>query len=153
MAETTWATPKAFFDQLNSRMNFTLDVAALPGTAKCENFFTPEIDGLSQDWTNDIFFMNLPYGRGQNVYSWVEKAYQTAQEGGTGACLLPLSGDTKWYHDFVLNSDEIIFVRDRIWFELNGIAARANHASMVVIFTPKCKGYPKISSMSNCRNR
>ena len=78
--------------------------------------------------------MNPPYGRGQNVYAWVEKAYLSAEDGGTGVCLLPLSGDTKWFHDFVMKSNEIRFVRDRIWFELNGVATRANHASIVVVF-------------------
>lgn len=151
--ETTWATPKAFYEMLNNEFNFTVDVCALPGTAKCERYFTPEIDGLSQDWSDEIFFMNPPYGRGQDVYSWVKKAYESAKQGGTGVCLLPLSGDTKWYHDFVMMANEIRFVRDRIWFELNGVAARANHASIVVVFTPKSVSSPVISSISNCRSK
>ena len=65
--------------------------------------------------------------------------------------MLPLSGDTKWYHDFVMNSNEIRFVKDRIWFELNGVAARANHASIVVVFTSKNVFSPAISSISNGR--
>lgn len=151
--DTTWATPKYFFDHLNDEFDFTLDPCALPDTAKCDKFFTPETNGLKQDWSNDIVFMNPPYGRGQNVYSWVEKAYNSALDGGTAICLLPLSGDTKWYHDFVMRSHEIRFVKDRIWFELNGVAARANHASIVVVFEPtfSISGKPIISSISNQR--
>ncbi len=147
-----WETPQAFFNMLGSEFVFTLDVAALPGTAKCNSFFTPDIDGLKQDWTNDIFFMNPPYGRGQDVYSWVRKAYETARiGGGTGVALLPVSGDTKWFHQFCMKANEIRFVRDRLWFTLDGVTQRANHASMVVVFRPGTVLTPKISSISNCR--
>jgi site-specific DNA-methyltransferase (adenine-specific) len=152
---TTWATPKAFFEMLDNEFNFTVDVCALPGTAKVVRFFTPEIDGLKQDWSKEVFFMNPPYGRGQDVYSWVKKAYESAKAGGTGVCLLQLSGDTKWYHEFVMKSNEIRFVRDRIWFELDGVASRANHASIVAVFRPGCDngGAPVIMSIPNCRTR
>jgi phage N-6-adenine-methyltransferase len=151
MAETTWETPQQFFNMLNDEFNFVLDVAALPGTAKCEKYFTPEVDALRQDW-DGTFWMNPPYGRGQNVYAWVKKAYESAKRGAVGVCLLPVSGDTKWFHDFCLKADEIRFVKDRLWFSLNGVAQRANHASMVVIFKP-VPGKLKISTVPNCRER
>lgn len=44
-----WATPQSFFDKYNAYYNFTLDVCALPENAKCKHYFTPEIDGLSQE--------------------------------------------------------------------------------------------------------
>jgi len=153
MSETAWATPQEFFDLLNAEFGFTLDVCALPGTAKCARFFTPEIDGLKQDWSGDVFFMNPPYGRGQDVYSWVKKANDAAMSGGTGVCLLPLSGDTRWFHDFCMKADEIRIVKDRLWFVLNGKESRANHASMVVVFRPVPKGPPKLSTMPNCRKK
>ena len=149
MTVTTWATPQPFFDALNNEFNFTIDVAALPNTAKCSRFFTPEIDGLKQDWSGEVFFMNPPYGRGQNVYAWVKKAHDTALSGGTGVCLLPVSGDTKWFHDFCMKASEIRFVKDRLWFTLDGRAARANHASMVVVFRPGLGGVPQLSTMPN----
>jgi phage N-6-adenine-methyltransferase len=148
---TEWATPNEFFNEINKEFNFTLDVCALPETAKCYKFFTPEIDGLQQDWSGETFFMNPPYGRGQDVYSWVKKAHDTAQQGGTGVCLLPMSGDTKWFHDFCMKADEIRIVKDRLWFLLDGKAARANHASMLVVFKQKPKGPPKLSTISNFR--
>ncbi len=151
MARTTWATPQEFFDMLNQEFGFTLDVAALPETAKCEKFFTPETDGLKQDWTGETFFMNPPYGIGQNVYQWVKKAHETAQKGGMGVCLLPASCDTKWFHEFCMKASEIRFVKDRLWFSLDGEQARANHASMVVVFRPEFGNKPKISAISNCK--
>ena len=45
-----WATPQYLFDKLNQVFGFNLDVCALPENAKCERYFTPEIDGLKQDW-------------------------------------------------------------------------------------------------------
>lgn len=45
-----WATPQSFFDQMNSEFHFNLDVCAIPDNAKCERYFSPEVDGLSQDW-------------------------------------------------------------------------------------------------------
>ena len=45
-----WETPQYFFDQLNAEFNFDLDPCALPENAKCKRFFTPEDDGLQQNW-------------------------------------------------------------------------------------------------------
>ena len=43
-----WETPQEFFNQLNDEFHFTLDVCALPQNAKCENYYTPEQDGLKK---------------------------------------------------------------------------------------------------------
>ncbi len=45
-----WCTPQDFFNKLNEEFNFTLDVAATDKTAKCQNYFTPETNGLSSTW-------------------------------------------------------------------------------------------------------
>ena len=50
-ATDVWATPQDFFDRVNAVFKFDLDVCALPENAKCERFFSPEQDGLAQDWT------------------------------------------------------------------------------------------------------
>lgn len=149
--ETTWETPQSFFDMLNAEFNFTVDVACLPSTAKCKRFYTPADDGLVQDWSKETFWMNPPYGRGQDVYSWVKKAYESACSGGTGVALLPASVDTKWFHHFVMRSSEIRYVRDRLWFKRDGVATRANHGSMVVVFGRRLGESPAISSVPNCR--
>lgn len=43
-----WETPSDFFAELNEEFHFTLDACALPETAKCAAYFTPEDDGLSK---------------------------------------------------------------------------------------------------------
>ena len=43
-----WETPQKLFDELNKEFRFTLDVAACTENAKCIDYYTKEIDGLSQ---------------------------------------------------------------------------------------------------------
>lgn len=45
------ATPQNFFNWLNGIFRFDLDVCALPENAKCEKYYTPVDDGLSQKWS------------------------------------------------------------------------------------------------------
>lgn len=73
-----WATPWDLFNHLDSEFHFTLDVCASEGLQKCDRYFTPDIDGLSQSWDNEICWMNPPYG--SEIKYWVEKA--SKQRGG-----------------------------------------------------------------------
>lgn len=45
-----YCTPRDFFDKLNEEFCFTLDAAATAKSAKCENYYTPETDGLKMPW-------------------------------------------------------------------------------------------------------
>ena len=45
-----WATPQAFFDELNKEFNFDLDACATHENHKCEHYFTKEENGLLQTW-------------------------------------------------------------------------------------------------------
>lgn len=54
-----WSTPQDFFDKLNEEFNFNLDPCAYPENAKCSRYFTPEIDGLAQDWGGMLCFVIL----------------------------------------------------------------------------------------------
>ncbi len=142
--DMTWATPQDFFDKLDKEFNFDLDVCAVPETAKCEKFFTPEIDGLSQEWRGTCF-MNPPYGR--EVIQWVKKAYEESQKGATVVCLIPARVDTKWFHEYAMKAAEIRFVRGRLKF--GGSATAAPFPSAVLIFkhhnldTPQLKAYSR----------
>lgn len=66
-----WETPQELFDNLNAEFHFTVDVCATKDNAKCEKFFTPEMDGLKQEWTG-VCWCNPPYGRG--IGKWMKKA-------------------------------------------------------------------------------
>jgi site-specific DNA-methyltransferase (adenine-specific) len=45
-----WATPKAFFAELDAEFHFNLDPCATPENAKCKRFYTIEDDGLTRSW-------------------------------------------------------------------------------------------------------
>lgn len=108
-----WATPQDFFDRYNAVHNFTLDVCALPDNAKCSVFFTPDQDGLKQDWRG-VCWMNPPYGRGIGL--WIRKAFESARDNGaTVVCLVPARTDTAWWHDYCALG-EIEFIRGRLKF-------------------------------------
>lgn len=45
-----WCTPQDLYDQLNDEFHFVLDAAATSKSAKCNMYYTPEDDGISQTW-------------------------------------------------------------------------------------------------------
>lgn len=123
-----WSTPHEFFCNLDNEFHFQTDVCALPDNAKCKRYFTPEMNGLAQEWTG-VCWMNPPYGR--KIANWVRKAYESAQNGATVVCLLPARTDTAWWHDYCMKG-EIRFVRGRIKF--GNSKNSAPFPSAVVIF-------------------
>ena len=130
-----WATPQAFYDQLNAEFGFTLDPCALPDNAKCAKFFTPEDDGLAQDWSGERVFCNPPYGR--KIAAWVKKCHDEAQKGALVVMLIPARTDTSYFHDYIYHKAEIRFVRGRLKF--GNAEQGAPFPSMVVIYNKESK--------------
>ena len=131
-ANEVWATPQDFYDELNNEFNFNLDPCALPDNAKCDKYFTPEDDGLSQDWSGSVTFCNPPYGR--KLYDWVKKCYEESKKPNTKVVMLiPARTDTRYFHEFIYHkAKEIRFVKGRLKF--GGSKNSAPFPSMVVIF-------------------
>ncbi|MFY0034141.1 DNA N-6-adenine-methyltransferase [Acinetobacter baumannii] len=125
-----WATPQDFFEKLDRVFNFDLDVCALPENAKCERYFTPEIDGLKQEWTGTCW-MNPPYGK--EIIDWVAKAAETASKGHTVVALVPVRTDARWFQDYCLGR-EIHFIRGCLKF--GGSKTNAPFGCCVVVFRP-----------------
>jgi len=123
-----WATPQSFFDEWNSKYNFKTDVCATAENAKCEIYFSPEENGLLQEWKGTCW-MNPPYGR--EISKWVKKAYESSLNGAVVVCLLPARTDTRWFHNYCLKGD-ITFLRGRLKF--NEVKWNAPFPNMVVIF-------------------
>lgn len=121
-----WSTPQWLFDDLNREFHFTLDACAFPSNAKCPNFFSPEINGLCQDWMG-VVWCNPPYGR--YIGEWIKKASLSPC---TVVMLLPARTDTAWFHDYIYGRAEIRFLRGRLRF---GDARNcAPFPSMIVVF-------------------
>ncbi len=125
-----WETPDDLFARLDGEFHFTLDVCALPDNAKVSRFFTPEDDGLKQDWTGHVCWMNPPYGR--DIVKWVRKAWHESKKGAVVVGLLPSRTDTRWWHDYVMRCDEIRFVKGRLRFK--GAATSAPFPSCIAIW-------------------
>ena len=110
-----WSTPQDFFDELDKEFNFTLDPCSTSENAKCAKYFTVEDDGLKQDWSNDVVFMNPPYGR--EIKHWIKKAYEEHIKGATVVCLIPSRTDTTYWHDYIFGkASDIRFLKGRLKF-------------------------------------
>lgn len=130
-----WATPKWFYEKLDSEFNFDFDPCPLSN-----NKITPENDGLLKEWGSRNF-INPPYSR-KLKEAFVKKAIEESKKGKLCVMLLPVSTSTELFHDFILpNQAEIRFVRGRIPFEgVNtfgkkvGRGSAPMHDSMIVVF-------------------
>jgi site-specific DNA-methyltransferase (adenine-specific) len=129
-----WDTPLDFFNELNKEFNFTLDPCCREDTAKCSKFYTINEDGLKQDWSKDIVFMNPPYGG--HTGDWIKKAYEESLKGATVVCLIVSSTDRSYWHDWIFPfASQVRFIRGRIKF--GNSKSTAPFASAVVIFSSK----------------
>lgn len=112
--DQTWETPWSFFRKIDDEFGFDLDVCATSETAKCDNYFDKEVDGLKQDWEG-VCWMNPPYGR--ELKKWIEKAYKESLKGTVVVCLIPSRTDTTYWHDFIFPyASEIRFIKGRLKF-------------------------------------
>lgn len=129
-----WATPVEFFENLNKKYNFTLDPCATKENAKCIKYYTIEDNGLTKDWTGERVFCNPPYGR--EISNWVEKCYEENERNNTFiVMLIPARTDTSYFHKYIYNKQEIIFIKGRLKF--NDGKNPAPFPSMLVIFNSK----------------
>lgn len=137
-----WCTPQNFFDKLNEEFNFILDAAATDKTTKCNLYYTPETNGLSQSWNcGGAVFCNPPYGR--EIGKWVKKAYQESLICKNPIVLLiPARTDTVYFHDYIYGKAEIRFVKGRLRFtDEDGNPSKdvAPFPSMIVIFSSETR--------------
>jgi len=126
-----WSTPIKLYNKLDKEFHFTVDVCATAENAKHKHYYTPEMNGLKQDWNGKVCFCNPPYGR--EISKWVEKASKIYI--GTVVMLLPARTDTKWFHDYIYNQNvnsEIRFLKGRVKFD--NCKNSAPFPSMIVIF-------------------
>jgi site-specific DNA-methyltransferase (adenine-specific) len=129
-----WSTPQDFYDKLHEEFNFTLDPCATDDNHKTDKYYTKETDGLMQDWTDEVVFMNPPYGRGKDgILPWMEKA---SSADATVVCLIPSRTDTKWWHDNIIDKNaEVRFIKGRLKF--GGQKNSAPFPSAVIIYRKK----------------
>ena len=123
-----WGTPRDLFDKLNAEFGFDLDPCTDGTNSMCRDFYTPDDDGLAQDWTGRTVFMNPPY---KECLAWMRKAFESSQRGCTVVCLIPVRTDTTWWHEYAMKG-EVRFIRGRLRF--GSAKANAPFPSAIVVF-------------------
>lgn len=99
-----WATPPAFYAQLDQEFAFTFDPCPLHS----------EVDALSLSWNGSVF-INPPYS---NIRAFLEKGLAELEIGHchTLVYLVPARTDTRWFHDLVYGRAELRFIKGRLRF-------------------------------------
>jgi phage N-6-adenine-methyltransferase len=135
-----WETPPAFVDQLEAEFGrFTLDPCARAETAKAEEYYSKEDNGLVQPWDGRVY-VNPPYS---DPGPWVQKAIDEVAFGQVEhiLLLLPAATDTGWFHDLVLARCNIRFLRGRLRFlGWDGKPAGSPQAGNVLAKLPRIVG-------------
>lgn len=129
-----WATPKAFYDELDAEFHFDFDPCPLN-----LGIITPDKDGLLIPWGKRNF-VNPPYSRKLKEL-FIRRAVEESKKGALCVMLIPVSTSSEIFHDVIKpNAREIRFVRGRIAF--HGVNTKGEytetgkpmHDSMIVIF-------------------
>lgn len=134
-----WATPIEVFKRLDRAFGpFTLDACALPWSAKCPKYYTPEINGLIQPWTDDAaggaVWCNPPFS---DPGRWCHKAWRESLRGARVAVMLPANRtDQEWFHRTVVDRAAIHFIRNRVAYKAPpGIPTSSpSFASLVALY-------------------
>lgn len=105
-----WYTPPWIFEALG--ISFDLDPCAPVGGVPwipAKAHFSESDNGLIQPWHGTVW-LNPPYG----VYTldWLEKMHQYRN----GVALVFSRTDTKWFHEYIINADAILFMKGRVKF-------------------------------------
>ncbi len=110
-----WETPDHVIERFEQEFGAVdLDPCARDGSAKAEEYYTIEEDGLRQPWFGRVW-LNPPYSA---PTPWVRKAHLEilwSRADLVIACLPPAI-DTEWFHTWVLPFAEIRYHRGRIGF-------------------------------------
>jgi hypothetical protein len=130
-----WWTPKYIFDKIG--LQFDLDPCMpenkLPWIP-VRNSYDYVDDGLSKAWAG-IVWLNPPYGR--ETIKWMKRL----AEHGNGIALVPVRSDTRWWHETVIKSDAVCFIKGRIQFIAgNGQPAPSNSGapSCLIAYGKEC---------------
>lgn len=116
-----WQTPDAVYDKLDEEFKFDHD--------PCPANWDGKVDGLTSEWGQSNF-VNPPYGR--ELTKWIEKGYNESRKGKTVVFLIPSRTDTKWWHNYCMEADEIRFIKGRLRFK--GARNDAPFPSAIIIF-------------------
>jgi site-specific DNA-methyltransferase (adenine-specific) len=135
-----WITPPYLFDKLNAHFNFTIDICASEGNAKCKRYYTAHQDALAMPWKDEIIWCNPPYA---NTLPWVRKGLESARhQGSTCVMLLHAKTETTWFQDYAWQG-EVYLLKSRVQFlhpETGKMMNNNRFGSMLLVFDPENVG-------------
>jgi len=109
-ATVDWYTPKWIFDDLG--IDFDLDPChpkeRIPWIP-VKWHYSLEDDGLTAGWEGNVW-LNPPYGK--ETTAWLERMHDYRH----GIALVFARTDCKWYHNYVVKADGILFLKGRVKF-------------------------------------
>ena len=146
-ASDEWRTPKAFFEALDAEFGFDVDVAATAENCWKETYCGPDHwredrrDALVVPWLDNVCWMNPPYSK---CRQFIAKAAKEARKGATVVALVPSRTDTRWWHEYVWDSEkhqprpgvEVRFIKGRLKF--GNSQNSAPFPSVIIVMRPTC---------------
>jgi phage N-6-adenine-methyltransferase len=124
-------TPLDFFEPMAKALGgFDLDPSASPTSNLADRNVTKEEDGMSIDWTGDVW-LNPPYSE---VGEWMEYAKRQYRMGNCRSivALVYARTGTRWFHNHARNAAVQCFVKGRLTFGDGEYSAPA--PSMVLVW-------------------
>lgn len=99
-------------------------------------------DGLVDDWSGKIAFVNPPYSQ---LLRWLRRAYDQWRAGKveTVVCLVPVRTDSAWFHETLSADADIYLLQGRVLFlDMRGKSQQTPFSLMVLTLgaTPEQKG-------------
>lgn len=115
--------------------------ALSPVVANRRILFAEGGDGLAEDWSGDLAFVNPPYSA---MLRWLRRAHDQWKAGHakTVLCLVPVRTDSSFFHDVLTKVADIYLLRGRVKFiDPRGKAQHTPFSLMLVMFgaTPEQK--------------
>lgn len=89
-------------------------------------------DGLVDDWSGRLAFMNPPFS---GLLIWLKRAFEQWQSGNieTVVCLVPVRSDSAWFHETLSPVADIFLLQGRVRFlDIQGRAQPTPFSLMVV---------------------
>jgi hypothetical protein len=132
-----WYTPPSIFQGLGC--TFDIDTCAPEGGLPwipANKFLSKNDDGLVTAWGKGFVWTNPPYGKETPL--WLKKML----EHNNGIALVFSRTDCLWFHDYVVKSDAVLFLKGRVKFvDGNGDSGNsgAGNGSMLVAYGEEAK--------------
>ena len=89
-------------------------------------------DGLRDDWSGRVAFVNPPYSE---LLKWIRRAHEQWSVGNvaTVVCLVPVRTDSAWFHETLINEADMFLLQGRVRFlDLLGKAQSTPFSLMIL---------------------